>query len=260
MIILGLDLETNGLSEDDHEIEIVEFGGVLLHIESKMIISSFGHVYQVNTWSEKAELVHKIPKAISDLCPRPLSSINPWSALSGHLADFVVAHNALHDHPLVTKTWPEFLQKPWLCTQRDLDHNKILPRGVYSKRLAHLCVDYEIRMDNWHRAQADAEACARIAAFHDLKAALQYKNLPKFRLITWGDQRVDKVNINEKLREAPSIEIDGRRYKWNDDKYPKAWVKEDLLEDHIILDAKYIKDITKGKWSFNVEKMDPKSY
>lgn len=260
MIILGLDLETNGLSGDDHELEIVEFGGVLLHVETKTVIASYGKVYKVETWSDGAYQIHKIPKPLSDLGPAASDDISPWLALSGDMADMVVAHNAPHDHPLVTTLWPEFLSKPWICTQRDLDHDKVLPRKSYSRRLGHLCVDYEIKMDNWHRAQADAEACARIAACHDLEAALAHKNLPKYRFITWGNQRVGKINVNEKLRDAPSVEADGRRYRWNTDDYPKAWVKEGLLKEHVILDAKYLKEITNGKWSFNAEEMDPKPY
>lgn len=260
MIILGLDLETNGLSSDEHEIEVVEFGGVLFHVESKTVIASFGKVYKVDVWSDDAYQVHKIPKDISDLGVFAKDDIDPWQALSGWKSDIIVAHNAPHDHPLVTTLWPEFLSKPWLCTQRDLDHNKVLPRKAYSKRLAHLCVDYEIKIDNWHRAQADAEACARIAAFHDLEEALAYKNLPKYRFIAWGDQRIGKINVNEKLREAPSVEADGHRYKWNVEGYPKSWIKEGLLKEHVILDAKYLKEVTKGKWSFNAEEMDPKPY
>ncbi|MHA2231319.1 MAG: 3'-5' exonuclease [Candidatus Hodarchaeales archaeon] len=262
LIILGLDLETNGIGETDFEIEIVEFGGVLFHVESKTVLASFGKIYTINHWSDEAAECHHIPKELSDLMPIvPIQDQeNPYRILSGDLADIVVAHNAPHDHPHVVKHWPDFLQKPWLCTQRDLNHNAVLPRKAYSKRLGHLCVDYGIKLDNWHRALVDAEACARIAGFHDLKAALEYKNLPKFRLITWGDQRVGKVSVNEKLREAPTNELTGTKYRWNTDEYPKAWVKEGLLEEHVILDAKYIKDVSKGKWSFNAEKMDPRPY
>lgn len=261
MIIIGVDLETTGISEDEN-VEVVELGLVLFHVETKTILASMGKIYKAEKWSVEAAKFHGVSKESSDLMFGIPSSEDedPFEIINGNLADYVVAHNAEHDHKYIKELWPSFLKKPWLCTQRDLRHEDILPRKVRSRRLGHLCVDYGIKLDNWHRAQADAEACARIAAEHDLNAAYAYKLLPKFRLITWGSQKVNGVNVNEKLREAPSVVKDSRRYWWNTDDYPKAWVKQYMLEEDVKLDVKYLKDITKGAWTYDVEVMDPKPY
>jgi DNA polymerase III epsilon subunit-like protein len=255
MIIVGVDVETTGLDSDGDEI--VELGVVLFDVESGRVIAVFGKVFKVKKWGAEAAQCHQIPEEISELMPLVGSEdIDPWDIVSGDLAKFVVAHNAPHDHAFVTKIWPSFLKKPWLCTQRDLKHKEFLP-NVSSRRLGHLCVDYHIAMGSWHQAVADAEACARIAAKHDLDDAYRRKLEPKFRFITYGDWIKD---VRDVMGEAPSVIKDGRRYRWNAEEAPKAWSKEDLTLEEVEEDAKYLKSATKGKWKFEGAPMPPKSY
>ena len=255
MIIVAVDVETTSLDAEDGEI--VEMGAVLFDTETCRVISVFGKVYKVNKWGEEAAECHQIPQEMSNMMPLiEDDDIDPWDAISGDLAEFVVAHNAGHDHAFVTKIWPKFLNKPWLCTQRDLNHTDII-NSVTSKRLAHLCVDYHISMGSWHQAVADAEACARIAAKHDLNEAYKRKLEPKYRFIAYGGFI---ENFSDLAKQAPSALKDGRGYRWNDDNAPKAWSKENLTLDEVELDAKYLKEITKGKWKFEGTPMPPKPY
>jgi DNA polymerase III epsilon subunit-like protein len=277
MIIVGVDTETNGESSENEakahaehsesgppvsDAEIIELGLVLFHVESKSILASYCCVFKVDRWSDEAENIHGIPQLLSNMMPDG-PPFDPWDIINGDMADFVVAHQATHDHPLVTKRWPSFLKKPWLCTRLDLPHmeavdadgDKIINRHVISTRLGHLCVDYGIPLHGWHRALADAEACARIAACHDLNKALAFKNADKFKLIASGGFI---KQINELLKEAPSLLKGGKRYQW--DSEHKTWWKENLTEDEVRVDHKYIKKITNGKWEFAIEKMSPKSY
>lgn len=255
MLIVGVDVETTSL--DSETGEIVEVGCVLYDTVSERVIAVFGKVYKVNEWGVEAAECHQIPKEISEAMPIiQTDGIDPWDAVSGDLAKYVVAHNAGHDHSFVTKVWPSFLKKPWLCTQRDLKHTDILKK-VTSKRLAHLCVDYHISMGSWHQAVADAEACARLAGKHDLDAVYAWKELPKFRFITYGPYIEDFKDV---MAEAPSVLLDGRKYYWNTEGAPKAWSKEDLTIEEVELDAKYLKEVTKGKWKFEGAPMPPKPY
>mgnify|MGYP001553866302 CR=1 FL=1 len=252
MLIVGVDVETTSL--DSETGEIVEMGCVLYDTKSERVVSVFGKVYKVNEWGVEAAECHQIPEEISDMMPMiNTDGIDPWNAISGDLAKYVVAHNAGHDHAFVTKIWPSFLNKPWICTQRDLNHSDILSK-VSSKRLAHLCVDYHISMGSWHQAVADAEACARLAGRHDLDKAYEWKMKPKFRLITYGHY------IEGVPHEAPSVLADGRRYRWNTDEAPRAWSKEDLTLEQVEMDAKYLKEVTNNKWKFEGAPMPPKPY
>lgn len=257
MLIIGLDTEFTSLEDDG---EIVEFGGVLYCTERKVVLASFGQIYKVNKWSDEAAACHGIDKDASDMMWSIHASdlIDPAEALRIDLADFVVAHNAPCDHPKVTKKWPRFLEKPWLCTQRDLRHEEVL-RSVTSRRLGHLAVDYGILVTDWHRALADAEVCAKIAGFHDLNAALERKLEPKYKFMARGGMFDGQ---KEMLHTCPSVEDGvGGKYRWDGDN--KVWWKEYLTKDYIESDALYIKKRTRGvkpKWSFNFEEMEPPKY
>ena len=257
MIIIGVDVETTGL--DKEKDQVVELGVVLYDTELGRVISSFGKIYKAEVWGEEAALCHQIPKATSDSMPLIGSEdIDPWEVVSGDMAKYVVAHNASHDYAFVTKIWPSFLKRPWLCTKEGIPHkDKVLFGRVASTRLGHLCVDYHITMGSWHQAVADAEACAKLAGEHDLDAAYEWKLTPKFRFTAYGPFIKD---VGELMKETPSVLENGRRYRWNTDEAPKAWSKEDLTLEQVEEDAKYLKEVTKGRWKFEGAPMPPKSY
>lgn len=254
MIIVAVDVETTGLNSD--EDQIVEMGAVLYDIDAQRVLASFDKVYSVETWSDEAEACHKIPKNLADLMPSIVESPDPWSIISGDLATYIVAHNAKHDYNFVTKIWPSFKNKPWLCTIQDLLHHEVVGK-TNSMRLGHLCVDYGIQMGSWHQALADAEACAKLAAYHDLDQAYQRKITPKFRLITYGDY-ID--GIRDVMGNAPSVLADHRRYKWNQEEAPRAWMKDGLTIEEVEADAVYLNEVTKGKWKFEGVSLPPKPY
>lgn len=255
MIIVAVDVETTGL--DPKVDQTVELGAVLFDTTLGRVLASFGKIYKVETWGEEAFKCHQIPRDVSNIMPLIGSeTIDPWDIISGDLAKYVVAHKADHDHPFVTKVWPSFLKRPWLCSKEGLIHKDKIDR-VASTRLAHLCVDYHIPMGTWHQAVADAEACARLASQHDLDLAYNRKIAPKFRLITYGEF-LD--NIRDVMGEAPSVLNDGRRYLWNQEEAPRAWMKDDLTIEEVEADARYLKKVTDGKWKFEGAPLPPKPY
>lgn len=258
MLIIGLDTEFTSLEDD--ESEIVEFGGVLYDTDRKLVLASFGKIYSVREWSDSAAECHGIPKEVSDGMPSIWASdlIDPADALELEKVDYIVAHNAGCDHPKVTKRWPRFLEKPWLCTQWDVKHEEVL-RSVTSRKLGHLAVDYGILVTDWHRALADAEVCAKIAAFHDLNAAYERKMEPKFKLLSRGGMFDGQ---KEMFGTAPSV-VDGvgGKYRW--DGKEKCWWKDRLTKEYVEKDGLYIKKQTRGvkpKWSFELEEMEPPKY
>lgn len=255
MIIVGVDVETNGL--DSSVDQIVEMGATLFDTETKRVLASFGKIYKIDRWDEEAAKCHKIPQHLADRMISVLESkLDPWDIISGDLAKYVVAHKASHDYGFVTKVWPSFKNRPWICTHEDLQHHLVVGK-IASGRLAHLCVDYQIQMGTWHQALADAEACARLASFHDLDAAFERKMLPKYRLITYGEFLDD---IRDVMANAPSVLRDGKKYKWNQEEAPRAWMKDDLTIQELEEDAWYLKDVTNGKWKFEGEPLPPKPY
>jgi DNA polymerase III epsilon subunit-like protein len=252
VIIIAVDTETTGL---DDTSEVVELGAVTYDTEHNIILASYSKIYKVERWSDEAAQCHHIPKACSDMMDY-LDEVDPWVVLKGDMAKYVVAHKADHDYPKVTKLWPSFLKRPWLCTKEGVDHSKIVPR-VASTRLGHLCVDYGIQLGGWHRALNDAEMCARIAARHDLDAAYINKMTPRYRLVCGGKY---VKGIGDELKQAPSVLKDSRYYRWNTEDFPELWNKPDLLLDDLEQDAKFIRKLTRGLWKFDVLEMPPKGY
>jgi DNA polymerase III epsilon subunit-like protein len=257
MLIVAVDVETTGL--DKEKDQVVELGAILYDTELERVISSFGKIYKAEVWGEEAALCHQIPKETSDSMPLVGSEqFDPWEVISGDMAKYVVAHNARHDYAFVTKVWPSFKRRPWLCTKEGIPHKeKVMLGRVASTRLGHLCVDYHITMGSWHQAVADAEACARLASKHDLDAAYERKIALKYRLVTYGEYLPD---IRDVMGNAPSVLRDGKRYRWNQEEAPRAWMKDDLTLEEVEEDAKYLKEITKGKWKFEGEPLPPKPY
>jgi len=254
MIIIGVDVETTGLEGDEHQI--VEMGVVLYCTDTERVLSSFGKIYKVDEWGEEAAKCHQIPRETSNLMPHIDEDVSdPWDVISGDLAKYIIAHNAPHDYPKVTKRWPKFTRRPWLCSQRDLAHSDLLTRRVSSYRLGHLAVDYGIILMDWHQAVADAKLCAMIASKHDLDSAYKHKLEPKYKLICNGSFI---NNIKESLRESPSVIKSGGYYRWDGD--TKSWYKEGLTSADVEKDAAYIKKITNGRWKFDLEELPNPSY
>lgn len=256
MFIVGVDVETTGLEDDD---QIIEMGVVLMCVKTMTTLASFDKIYATDKWDDQAAECHQIDKELASSMPHiDKDSIDPWDVIQGDLATYVVAHNAEHDYKYVTRRWPSFDQKPWLCTQKDIPHKDLL-KSVTSMRLGHLAIDYGILITEWHRAIIDAEVCAKIAARHNLDKAYEYKMEPKYKLIAQGGRF---KNQKDQLNNAPSVKDGiGRNYYWDGDK--KYWYKENLTLDYVEQDGLYIKQITKGvkpKWSFEIEKMDPPKY
>lgn len=236
MFILGVDVETTGFDDND---EIIEIGIVLFHIEHKRIYSSYSKIYKAqHTWSEDAEKCHKISRDMTNLMDIIDNDNDPFEIVSGHLAKYIVAHNAEHDYKFLSKKWESFKSRPWICTCKDLPHNKLID-GVTSLKLGHLCVDYSINIGSWHQALSDAEACARIASRHNLDNAYMERKLRSYMLCVSTHKFVK--NIKDILKNSPSCLDDGIYYKWNNDNAPpKTWSKL-LKKDDLVREILYIK-------------------
>lgn len=244
MIIVGIDTETTGLTDDK---EIVEIGYAIIETDSGVLISSGSELFAVEKWSSEAEKIHHIPEWATKIASLNPSQIDLASRILPYKPTLIVAHYAISDYSLVCKHWPKLDKSniKWLCSKEDLPHEKIIP-GVTSTRLMHLAVDYGITVHGWHRAMQDAETAARIAAKHDLKKIVAWLDLPKFKVTLRGRFSEDGGKLAKKLN-----------FRWNPD--DKVWLRENLAQaDANIIEQAFKK--TAPGWSVELIPTGPRAF
>lgn len=226
MIILGVDCEATGL---DNEAQIVELGLVVMNTSNKMILSMRSDLYKTTTWSAEAEAIHHIDKASTELGLD--KSVNPWPLVAHYKPTVIVAHNAEYDKRLIVAAWPEFGTLPWICTHRDLPHDKFINR-VSSNKLQHLAVDYELEAGRKHRALFDALLCAEIAAKHDLEYILSIVNEERFCVVAWFEGKPD---FNDRDFQLQKEYLKKAGFRWSGDNWMKSGVPESLVGKYVAL-------------------------
>lgn len=168
MIIVGLDVETTGISIGS---EVVEIGWCVYATEEDSPLAGGHEILLPNKWNDAAAKVHQISHKMVNVAGIRADDLDLWSRVAPYNPDAVVAHNAEFDHKFIRKHWKEFCNRPWICTMNDLHHELIIPRfrpHAYSKKIHLIAADYGIRYerDDLHRAYTDAVLSCKIAAKH----------------------------------------------------------------------------------------------
>lgn len=219
MIILGVDVET---STNDESRQVLEIGLVLFDTLKRQSINILGRILPVGNWCEETAKIHKIDKNLADSASK--LDADPYDVVDANKAEYIIAHNATFDKPLIVGLWPRFGNKRWICTQRDLNHESKISR-ITSHRLGHLSTDYGIPVVRLHRAVDDAELACHIASFHDLNHSYEEKLKPHYNIFVSG-----------KFNREYGDRIKRLKFRWNPDE--KTWYKERVcqsdLKDYLI--------------------------
>lgn len=226
MIILGVDVESTGLED---ESEIVELGLVVMNSVDASVLAMHSDLFKTKSWSDEAEAIHHINKQSSDLGMD--FGYNPWILVEKYKPEVIVAHNAEFDKGKVAKRWSEFNKLPWICTHRDLPHERFLPK-VSSNKLQHLAVDYDIQPIKKHRAVFDALVCCEIAAKHDLDTVLKTVNETKYCVFAWFEGKPDYQDIKF-LTHKDYLKKAG--FRWDGDNWVKSGIPESVLKKYVAL-------------------------
>jgi DNA polymerase III epsilon subunit-like protein len=225
MIIASIDIEATGLEETS---EIVELGLVVMETTNRMIMAMHSDLYKTEGWSDEAEAIHRIDRTSAD---QGLITSDPWELIAHYNPVAMVAHNAEYDKRLAIRRWPKFGQIPWICTHRDLPHERFINK-VSSNRLQHLAVDYGFDAGRRHRALFDALLCCEIAAMHDLESILKTVNEPRFSIMAWFEGRPD---FNDKDFQLQKEYLKKAGFKWDGDNWIKSNVVESVTQKYIAL-------------------------
>jgi DNA polymerase-3 subunit epsilon len=225
MIIVGADTETTGV---DTEIDqIVETGLAVYDTEAKQFLALHSDLYKTTKWSAEAEEVHHIKQSSADKGYG--DEFNPWDQIRQYNPVVIVAHNAEFDKALMVKRWPIFNSLPWICSKRDLPHDKVI-KGFSCSKLQHLAVDYGLEPGQRHRALFDAMLCCEIASRHDMESVVGRCKEPKFTVKAWYPEKPDfsdkDFNLQKEYLKKAGFRWDGKF--WIKDAVPESLVKKYL--------------------------------
>lgn len=234
MIILGVDTETTGIDTDVDEI--IELGLVVYDTDVKQWLALHSDLFRASKWSAEAEEVHHIKQ--SSMEKGYGDELSPWDQVKHYKPVVIIAHHAEFDKRLMVKKWPVFDTLPWICSQRDLPHEKVV-KNVSSTRLQHLAVDYNLDSGQRHRALFDAMLCCEIAAKHDLQAVLGRAKEPKFLVKAWYPEKPDFSDKDFNLQKEY---LKKAGFRWDGKFWLKEWIPESLVKKYLTLAT------AKAKW------------
>ncbi|MFK8139296.1 MAG: exonuclease domain-containing protein [Bdellovibrionales bacterium] len=217
MLLLGLDLETTGLSWEFDRI--IEIGAVVWDTDESRPVAIQSELVNIGEQS--------LPKIISDLTgifdkdlakfgisekQALLSTIN----LAEH-CDYVVAHNgnsfdkkfldkALESHGLE-------LSLPWIDTMHDVPYSD----GIKTRKLSYLATEHAFLNPYSHRACFDVLTMFKVLENYDINEVVELSKSPTVKV-----QAVVSYDDRNKAKEAG--------FRW--DSSNRAWVKE-MKEVHL---------------------------
>jgi DNA polymerase III subunit epsilon len=147
MKLCVLDTETTGISAATNRI--LEVAAVVYCTVSQTSIAGV-HFLVPTTERNPAEHINKISTTALLQPPIP-GLVDSFLKMYQH-CDCVVAHNADFDKRFVTALWPDLPEKPWVCSQKQINFPK---GGKNCRKLSHLAADHDIPVNGAHRAMAD---------------------------------------------------------------------------------------------------------
>jgi DNA polymerase-3 subunit epsilon len=241
-----LDTETTGLNTA--ECIVIELGMILFEFDPQT-----GQVHRVlKVFDELEDPGVPIPPEttavhhITDDMVRG-KRINDQEVLSMLAqASVVIAHNAAFDRPFVEQRWPEFENKPWVCSIKDIDWKA---EGLGSAKLEYL-LQTQGYFYEAHRAEMDCWALLTLLLMvlpqsqqPVLLQLLETLNQPQFRLYALGSP----FDTKDMLK--------ARGYRWDGDR--KTWHRNLSSEKNVDDEISWLKNkIYAGKRaSIELEKL-----
>lgn len=220
MILVGLDLETDGLEMTNR---ITEIGVVLWDTEAKRPLKIFNQLVndpEVNITPE----IQRINGITSeDLIAYGLAPEKVFKAVSNFFTTFgvhaVVAHNGNDfDRPMLKANMARFgialPERNWIDTTMDIDY----PPSITTRKLTHLAAEHGFLNPFAHRAVFDVLTMLHILSRYDIEEVFSNSRSPSITLTAtavlppWRDE--GKSNA----------EVKAHGFRWNAD--AKTWTKK----------------------------------
>ena len=183
MYVLGIDIETTGLSPDNDNI--IELGAVVWDTEVDKPVAMMNHLLSIGD----KKLSNKIIK-LTNITDIDLDTfgIDEIAALNELLklaekCDYMVAHNgndfdkkfidnALNKHDLT-------LDKPWIDTLYDVPYSE----DITSKKLTNLASHYDCSTEFAHRALFDVLMMLQVCSYFDWQDIIELQKITTITMI-----------------------------------------------------------------------------
>jgi DNA polymerase III alpha subunit (gram-positive type) len=183
MYVLGVDIETTGLSPDNDNI--IELGAVVWDTEVDKPIAMMNHLIAIGD----KKLSNKII-TLTGITDIDLDSfgIGEKVALTELLklaekCDYIVAHNGnKFDRLFIDNALNKYdisLDKPWIDTVYDVPYHE----GIKSKKLTDLAIHYNCSTNYAHRALFDVLMMLDICSYYDWQDIIELQKIPMITIV-----------------------------------------------------------------------------
>jgi len=249
---LVVDVETTGRSEDDDVIQLA-----MLAFDYEVDTNRIIDVYKEQAFnqirepavpiSKEASLVHKLT---DEMVAGHTIDEQEVEAIVNQV-DFVIAHNARFDRPMVEKHWPCFKAKPWGCSWFSVNW---IEEGFSAGKLDYLGAQFGFFFEA-HRALSDCEACVGLLA-----QTLPTSQKRVLNMVREASQRPDYLIRAIRAPFDKKDLLKNRGYRWRDPALPHgkvwwtispepdeeiAWLQSEIYETAIDLPVHKINALTK---------------
>lgn len=207
MYVLGLDLETTGLSFENDEI--IEIGAVVWNIETNKPAAMLNHlVVQPHKLPLDKNIANITGISDSDLIDFGLAEKDALEEFI-NLAEkchYIVAHNGnCFDRPFLEKSLLRHsleINLPWIDTMFDV------PFNCGTKKLSYLAAEHDFLNPFAHRALFDVLTMLKVCSKYDWQEILKRAQSPQIKVVA-------KVSKEERhLAKGKGFRWDPKDYVW----------------------------------------------
>ncbi len=224
-----VDTETTGL---EVKADIIEFGGILFEYGMQT-----GCVYRVlesiSCFEEPSAPIPAAVTAVNGITDEMVAGKTlDDDAINAAVkrCNFVIAHNARFDRPLLERRLPIFAKRPWGCSNRDIDW---AAADITGTKLDYILFKLGFFVEGAHRALNDCQILlhALVQSRGErtfLAELLEVARRPTYDIWTRGDT----FDVKDSLK--------GRGYEWIDDPRGRAWVGHVETEEELASEQAFL--------------------
>ncbi len=165
-----------------------------------------------------------------------------------HECNLVIAHNAKFDRKFLEMEFPELEEKPWVCSQTQIDYEKY---NIRSTKLDYIAFKLGFWFDG-HRALNDCEAL-----FEILNSKFEGEECTIFQILR--STALKNSNIIYALNTPYSTKdlLREKDYWWNGDSEPRCWFKVVYNEEELY---SHLNFLSNDIYKCDLDKIDSKVY